>query len=157
MKDRATAHRSWKVSALAPLIVLACACGPIQLLPGGPLRGEVVSGPVADWSFSDAYTLVELETRPAWPHSVTVICVAASGNLYVPSINPQGKRWVRFVTEDPRTRLRIGDKVYLTRALRVTDEAEIEAVRAAFLAKYKPESPPPRDANIWLFRMEPRT
>ncbi len=49
--------------------LLGGACGPqgpLGILPGGPLAGEVVEAPVADWSFTDAHLTVALETRGRW-------------------------------------------------------------------------------------------
>ena len=76
------------MAALALGLLLA-ACGPqgpMGILPGGPLAGEVVPGPIDDWSFTDDQATVAIETRgDLVDHSVTVLCTAYAGHLYVPS------------------------------------------------------------------------
>jgi len=46
--------RTLRATALPPvLLLLATACGgPVSMMPGGALRGEVVEEPVDDWSFA---------------------------------------------------------------------------------------------------------
>ncbi len=143
--------------ALAGVGALLLACGPIGPVPGGPLRGEVVSGPVEDWSFSDEHTLIAVETRPGFPHSVTTICFTHEGHLYVPARDGASKRWTRFVLADPHVRLKIGDKVYLGRAVRVDDLVADEGLIASAGRKYPRLGELSREelAGVWLFRIEP--
>jgi hypothetical protein len=149
---------------------LAGALEPSERRPGLWLRGELVQGPVADWTFSDADQLVELETRAPWllPHSVTVVCASLGGALYVPSVYrpgeggfPAGRAWNRNVVRDPNVRIRIAGKIYERRALLVTDEAERAAVFAAFAAKYGAwagwhAQPPGERPEIAFVRLDPR-
>jgi hypothetical protein len=77
------------------------------------------------------------------------------------------KRWVRNVEADPRVRLRIGDVLYAGRAVRVTDQAEADAVARASLRKHVGLDaqgarallgpPPPGDdrAELWTWRVDP--
>jgi hypothetical protein len=148
--------------SIRPLLavgLLVAGCGwiePIGPLPGGRLGGEVVREPVNDWSFTDAHDTIAVETRPDDPYSVTVWCFTHGGHLYVPSRDPQEKTWVKYVLADDRVRLKIGDKIYERRAVRVTDQAEIEAAAPTLLEKYDLERPPPDEApEVWVFRMEP--
>jgi hypothetical protein len=135
-------------------LALALACEPWGPIPGGRLEGQVVAEPVRDWSFTDAHSTVELETRPADPYSVTVWCVVHDGSLYVPSRYAEKKSWVQYVLDDPRVRLRVGERIYPAAMTRVRDPEEIEAVVPALVAKY--DLGPPEEGeeeDVWLFRL----
>ena len=92
----------------------------------------------------------EIETRKLYwiPHSVTIVCAATDGKLYVGARNPDGKRWVTNVDRDPEVRLKIGDRVYELRLVPVESADVREAVFSAYSAKYgwstsAPEERPP--------------
>jgi hypothetical protein len=151
------------------LVIYYFAVGPVALIAGGPLRGDVISRSVDDWSFTDSVAEVQLETRDGWlPYSVTTWCISHAGNLYIPSRNAAGKRWVANVVRDARVRVRIGDSVYERRAVRVTDPTESDPLMSLLLEKYLgievEEGGPIREpagegearAEIWMFRMDPR-
>jgi len=73
---------------LGVLAVLSLfACQPKDRRPGLWLSGDVETAPVTDWSFVDAHREIFVETRSRYgiPHSVTTVCVAHNGTLYVPS------------------------------------------------------------------------
>lgn len=140
--------------------------GPLGVLPGGPLAGEVVEARVDDWSFTDAHLTVAIETRGRWiDHSVTVLCTAHGGHLYVPSRNPRRKRWVQNVLRDPRVRIGVAGRVYPGVAERVSSLEEAEPVARAQLLKYvgieaeqvRPLLDPPQPgddrAEVWIFRV----
>jgi hypothetical protein len=146
------------------LPVLFTLAGPLGPFPGGRLSGDVAdTGTVASWDFVDDTETCQLESNPADPHSVNTWCTGHSGNLYVPTSMilgpkiPTERGWVQNVQADPRVRVRIGERVYEARAVRVTRDDEIEAVRAALEKKYALD-PADRDAEreIWYYRMEPR-
>jgi hypothetical protein len=110
----------------AALIVLTCllGCGgPFLLFPGGALRGEVVEQPVADWSFADD-RFIDVEVRPADPYSVEINYFVRDGRLYIDPA--EGRRWLEYIREDPRVRVRLGGRVYSARAVLVEDPAERE-------------------------------
>ena len=46
------------------------------LVSGRALSGTLVTSPVDNWSFTDEHEFIAVETRPAAPHSVTVVCAA---------------------------------------------------------------------------------
>jgi hypothetical protein len=157
--------------ALAGVAALALACGPWGpqgILAGGPFAGAADAGSPADWSFSDAHPLVAIETRgPLLRHTVTILCVAAEGRLYVMARHAPRKRWVQNLERDPRVRLRVGSTVYAGRAVRVGAGPEGEAVARAFLRKYvgidapeaRPLAGPPAAgddrAEVWTWRIDP--
>lgn len=149
------------VCLVAALIVLR----QIGLDPQGPrpglwLRGEVVTTPVSDWSFTDKYETIFVQTRTWYglPHSVTVGCTAYGGRLYVGSSYREGvefphdRLWNKNVMRDPRVRLKIGTEIYDRTLTPVTDATEKAAVLAANFKKYPR---PPAGNTIHVFRVEP--
>lgn len=155
--------------ALAVLLAL-CGCGPQGpqgVLPGGPLAGDAVRDPVADWRFSDDDATVAIETGAGWlRHSVTVLAVAVGPHLYVPSRQGGPKRWVRNALAEPRVRIGVDGRVYAGRAVRVADPAEADTFARAFLVKYlgieagevrmmlEPPAAGDDRMELWLFRIE---
>ena len=49
--------------------------------PGLWLKGELVSTPVTDWSFTDKIPLIQIQTNSPYllPHSVTINCISYKG------------------------------------------------------------------------------
>jgi hypothetical protein len=97
------------------------------------LTGNLVTGPVSDWSFTDQVQVVELETHPWYliPHSVTIFCVNHNGHLYLSSIvapgvpsYPHSRRWNEAVAHDPHVRIKIGNNLYDRTLTYVTDPVE---------------------------------
>lgn len=140
-------------SALAVLALLA-ACGPVARFPGGRLRGELVTEPVSDWSFSDAFQTIAVETRPVFPHSVTTLCFTHEGELYVPAAGASRKKWTHYVLDDPNVRVKIGDKVYLAKVT-VLHDAFPPALRESARKKY-PRIGSGEVPDLWVFRVESR-
>jgi len=150
-------------------VFLLAACEPKERRPGLWLSGELAAEPVTDWSFADDVPEIFVETRTWYgiPHSVTTVCVAHNGTLYVPSVYfeggefPDARFWNRNVVRDPRVRLKIGERIFERQAVLVEDPAEWNEVLAAFGRKMpfwndlaaKPESERPK---IIFLRMDPR-
>jgi hypothetical protein len=132
------------------------ACGPIGPISGGKLDGQLVTTPVADWSFSDASKTVALESRPDDPYSVNVWAVADGPRLYLAAGKGLETKWAKFVLADPRVRVRIDGKIYELRAVEVTDDAQKQAVRALYQKKYAYAPKPEDAAKAVLFRLDPR-
>jgi len=151
------------------LVVFASGCmDPKDRRPGLGLRGDVVEKAIDDWSFSDAFQEVFLETATWYfvPHSVTTVCAGIGDRLYVPSIYYAGgqwpnKYWNSNVVSDPRIRLEMGDEIYELDAVVVDDPQEFQAALQALAAKYpfwqemlsKPESERP---DMAMVRLDPR-
>ncbi len=155
--------------ALIGLLLLFAACEPQDRRPGLWLSGELVTAPVDDWSFTDEIGEIFVETRTWYgiPHSVTTVCVAHDGSLYVPSVYldggefPDARYWNRNVVRDPRVRLKIGDRLYERKAVLVEDPEEWDAVFAAFgrkspFWKQLGDTPAAERPRIVFFRMDPR-
>jgi hypothetical protein len=125
--------------------------------------------PVSDFSFVEGVPEIFLETRTWYgvPHSVTVVCVAVGGRLYVPSVYrergefPDERFWHRNVARDPRVRLEIAGRIYEREAVLVRDPAEWSAVLDAF-ARSSPfwkrlaEQPEAERPKLYFLRMDPR-
>lgn len=130
--------------------------GPLGPIPGGPMTGERAAEPAADWSFAVDRDTVEVEVNPVAPRSVTVWIVGHEGTPYLPAAFGSRKRWARQLAADGRTVLRVDGTLYERQAVRVTDEALLEELRAELIRKYEldPEgsfSGP----ETWFFRLDP--
>ena len=71
--------------------------------PGLWLSGNLVTIPVADWSFTDNIRTLKLQTNTWYliPHSVTIWCIAYNRQLYAASFGAAVRSWpvVIFATE----------------------------------------------------------
>jgi len=136
---RSSAWRSFGRAAVILLIAVSVSgCEPSDRRPGLWLRGEVVSPLPDDWSFTDAYKEIFVQVHtPYWlPHSVTIWCGQVDGNLYIGARDPDSKKWPGWLEENHNIRLKIGDKLYDVVAMDITSENTLNAVRAAYAAKY---------------------
>ena len=143
--------RSWLLVALALVLT---GCGPLVMIPGGELSGEVVSSP-ADWAFTDAIDTVQLETRPEDPYSVNVWAVSARGALYIAAGGGAESEWARHIAADPRVRLRADGRLYELRAERTDSDEERSAFLEAAQAKYDFEPSEDETDGAVLFRLTP--
>ena len=116
---------------LVLLLVVARITGlePTTRRPGLWLKGEPVTTPVADWSFTDKVQNIQIQTN-SWyllPHSVTINCISYRGQLYLYSFYaagltyPHGRIWNEDVARDPHVRIKIGDKLYDRTLVLATD------------------------------------
>ena len=150
------------VVCLVLLLVLLSITGfePRQRTPGLWLKGNLVTTPVTDWSFTDQVSQVEVQTRSRFliPHSVTTYCVALNGQLYLDSFYPpgveypHGRSWNENVARDPHVRLKIGDSLYDVTLVHDTDPADKAAVLQLVAKKYPQLKIPPPE-RVQLFRV----
>ena len=147
-------------AALAVLRVVGL--NPKERRPGLWLTGEIVATPVTDWSFTDQYQTIYVQTR-SWyglPHSVTTTCTAYDGKLYLTSVYrpglefPRDRLWNRNVMRDPHVRLKIGTEVYDQTLALVTERAEKDAVLGAKARKY-PRLAGADQSRTYVFRVQP--
>ena len=134
---------------------------PHERRPGLWLRGERVTTPIDDWSFTDKYPTIFVQTR-SWyglPHSVTTSCVAYGNQLYLTSVYRPGARfprdrlWNKNIMRDPHVRLKIGHQLFDRTLVLVTDPAERDAVLAAKANKY-PAARATDKSRVYLFRVQ---
>jgi hypothetical protein len=131
--------------------------GPIAIIPGGPLRsGEWVEPTPADWRFAKDLGEIELQLESQSTSRTTWI-LARDGVAYVPcSLSfPPGKDWYVRAQEDGRAVLRIGGRRYKVLLTRDDDPTLPAFARPEVERKYG--APPPTDAGVLFFRVEPRT
>jgi len=161
-------RRYWRFVVFTFVLAALVACEPHDRRPGQWLRGEVVTGPVTDWSFSNDVDEIFVETATWYgvPHSVTTTVVTSNGTLYVPSLYYEGgdfpneRLWNRNIARNPHVRLKIGEKIYPRIAALVTDADERKRVLAAFAAKYDRwremlKDGEPVTPKLILLRMDP--
>ncbi len=146
------------VVCLILLLVVLSVTGlePHDRTPGLWLKGNLVTTPVTDWSFTDKIPTVKLQTQSPYllPHSVTINCIAYNGQLYLSSVYPAGtpRSWNDNVMRDPHVRIKIGNDVYDRTLSLVTDPAEKEGVLQARAKKY-PQLKVPPNATIHIFHV----
>src|ERR1035441_451779 len=93
---------------LVLLVLSVTGLDPKDRRPGLWLKGDLVTTPVTDWSFTDKIQTVKVQTRTWYllPHSVTTFCVAYNGQLYLTSVYrpgieyPHGRNWNANVARD---------------------------------------------------------
>lgn len=130
---------------------------PVFILAGKRVSGDEATYP-ADWSFTNDYPTIFVESRPDDPHSVTTSCWLHEGALYIPAQSGSTKSWTHYVLDDPRVRIKVGDTVYLARLDRVGED-RIPRLVASRAEKYPPAvDSNPQDApkDVWVFRVSDR-
>jgi len=145
---------------LLPVVASMTGFEPRQRTPGLWLKGNLVTTPVTDWSFTDQVSTVEVQTRTwyLFPHSVTTYCVSYNGQLYLDSFYPpgveypHGRSWNENVARDPHVRLKIGNNLHDVTLVHVTDPAEKAALRELKAKKY-PQLKIPADSRVQLFHV----
>lgn len=133
---------------------------PRQRTPGLWLKGNLVTTPVTDWSFTDQVSTVEVQTRTWYliPHSVTTYCAAYHGQLYLDSFYPpgvgypHGRSWNENVARDPHVRLKIANNLYEVTLSHDTDPADKAAILELVAKKY-PELKIPPAERVQLYRV----
>jgi len=122
--------------------------------PGLWLKGEVVTTPVSDWTFTDKIQTVKIQTRTPFllPYSVSIWCAVYNNNLYVTSY--RGRRWVEDIIRDPQVRLKIGGQLFDRTLSLVSDPDEKAAVLQAKGKKY-PQWTVPSVSKATVFRVLP--
>ena len=134
--------------------------GPHGNTPGLWLKGDLVTTPVTDWSFTDKIETANVQTRTWYliPHSVTTYCASYNGQLYLTSIYragltyPHGRSWNEDVARDPHVRIKLGDQLYDRTLTLVTDPAERAGVLAAKRKKY-PQQKIPATSTVIVFHV----
>ena len=150
------------LACLLLLLVVARITGfePNGRRPGLWLKGDLVTTPVSDWSFTDKIQNVKIQTNTRYllPHSVTINCVSYKGRLYLDSFYaagltyPHGRSWNEDVARDPHVRIKIGDQLYDRTLAYVTDPAERAGVIEAKRKKY-PQQKIPATSTINVFHV----
>ncbi|MGH0029562.1 MAG: nitroreductase/quinone reductase family protein [Myxococcota bacterium] len=140
-------------TALVLLALALGACnGPTGLLPGGRLDGETAPAP-EDWGFAGDHGTAQLETRPGDPYSVNLVYTVVGGAVYVNAGDTETE-WVRNMTANPQVRLRVDGALYDLRAVRVTDDAELDAFAEAWTSQSMFRRDPRQlDGEAYVYRL----
>lgn len=143
-----------QVLALFAMIAFTAGCGPILLFPGGALEGAEAPAPT-DWGFAEEISTIQLETRPEDPYSVNIWAVGLDDQLYV---HAGGSRsaWVEHMEANPLVRAQVGDRLFLLRASRVSDEEEFARFANVYEGKYGSRPRNENIAEIYLYRLGAR-
>lgn len=137
------------------LLVAFVGCGPIVMIPGGKLSGEVTPAP-DNWAFTDSIDTVQLETRPSDPYSVNVWAIAVDDDIFVIAGSGLETTWASYLTKDDRVRLRVADSIYELRATPDNGEATREAVLLAVQKKYDFDAEGEDTGQAIVFRLDER-
>lgn len=128
--------------------------GPLPFMSGGALSGEERPAP-EQWALDEDFATVQLETRPEAPYSVNISYVQIGGRLYINAGDTE-KKWVVHMESNPLVRLRTGDVIYLARAERVVDPAEISEFGDAWVSRSMFLRHPDDLGEVWVYRLVPR-
>jgi len=129
--------------------------GPLSLIPGGPLSGgELVAGPVEDWSFATSVELIEFQLAADSTSRTTWILVE-DGQAYIPcSLGfPPGKDWHLRALEDGRSIVRVLGKRYEVTLGRIDNAPLASKLKSIVAEKY--DGGPPGDSEVWFFALNP--
>ena len=144
--------------------------GPMEIAPGGAFTsGELVSGE-PDWSFAKDLNSVEFQTMNPVSSRTTFIMIH-DNRVFIPSgymTTWWGKIWKQWpyqVMEDDRAILRIDEKLYNRKLVRITDDPALPGVMAELARKYGGafETTPEMMMEVvesdylWIFELAPRT
>ena len=151
------------IAALVVLRVVGVNPGRIAGPACGWSGGDVVTTPVSDWSFTDKYPTIFLETHPWYmvAHSVTIACVSRTAAsfistlLFLPGMPfPGGKAWTSAIDKNSRVRVKIGNQLYDGTAIVVNDPAQVATLNQAY-AKKTPGPPPANGAVTYYYHFVP--
>jgi hypothetical protein len=110
--------------------------GPVPVLPGGALRGELATEPVEDWSFAWRWHSVDVESRVGLlPYSRSCWYAVHEGAFYLLLPRLFGEGLQERIEQDRRLRIRLGGRVYTVLAEPVTDPARIGPLLAPMLRR----------------------
>lgn len=140
---------------LSMLSLLVIGCGPIVMIPGGTLSGDVTAIPKS-WTFLDDVETIQLETRPTDPYSVNLWAVEFEGAVYVVAGSGPQTTWAQHIQDDPRVRLRVNRSIYELRAVEANNEGNRELFLAAAKKKYDFEPESEDVSKAVLYRLDPR-
>ena len=109
-----------------------------------------------DWSFTEDYGTVQIETRPTDPYSVNVWGVGVNRSFYVAASDASDAAWARAIEAEPQVRLRVGEDIYPLLAQRIEYPQELAVVTDAYIDKYGGERERSFIRHAWVFRLDSR-
>lgn len=133
------------------LLIFAGCEGPFVFMSGGALTGTVGEVP-ATWQLPEASAMAQLETRPEDPYSINLVYVQLNNNLYVYAGDTR-TNWVKHIEENPLVRIRIGETIYQTRAVRIENREEITEFAAFWASRSMFQRDPMQFEEVWLYQL----
>jgi hypothetical protein len=143
-----------RLLALLLGLALSACNGPLPFLSGGKLAGTSAPAP-ADWSSVPDSGTAQLETRPDDPYSVNLVYTVVAGRVYINAGDTE-TNWVKHIAANPDVRLRIDGTLYVLRAERVGDRAEIAAFGAAWTSQSMFRRDPAKLDPVFVYRLVSR-
>jgi hypothetical protein len=107
-----------RVVGILVLIALSGCQTAFLTLPGKQLSGEAIS--TSSFKFASGFSLLQLEVRPAKPYSIWLRVVMKADELYIDAA--PNRRWHKYLKDDSRVRVKLGNNIYPADAVLVTDE-----------------------------------
>jgi hypothetical protein len=130
--------------------------GPIAVLPGGPMSGEVATSDFPGFG-DQAGGVLEFQVSGWRPSSRTVIGMMVDGDLYIPAVAAERKWWPAQALADPNVIIRHNGVLYPRTAARVTDPDLMARLRD--IARNSDTALPPETMaaeTTWFFNLAPR-
>ena len=87
------------------------------------------------WSVADSTDTVQIETRLTDQYSINIWAASTGKDLYI-ATGPDGATWTSYIEDSPMVRLRVRQRVYLLKAISISDVAERKKVSSAYVKKY---------------------
>lgn len=153
------------VTAAITLFAARFADGPWAIISGGSFSSGQVVAEVPDWAFIRDRQEVEFELVSTGRSRVTWIA-EAEGRIFIPSgymnstIGKIWKQWPVHAEADGRAILRVDDRLYPRRLVRVKDDPILAKVRSELSRKYTGGGAVPHSEiasnNLWIFEMVKR-
>ncbi|MCP5057757.1 MAG: hypothetical protein GY937_13690 [bacterium] len=110
--------------------------GPVRIIPGGALRGEVMTEPIPDWSMIGSTQYVDVESRARWlPYSRSTWFMVLDGELFILLPRLFGTGLEDRLQEDPSVRIRIEGRVYAGRVSLVSDGQKLGSLLSPLLRR----------------------
>ena len=133
--------------------------GPVGFFSGGPFQsGEIVAGPVADWSFAKDIPTIEFQLVEP-PRSRTTWIVVDGDKAFIPCGVPNfrlWKHWPHEAIQDGRAVLRIDGKRYPVQLTKIEDRGLAETLSGIVDGKYHVRAPGEDADSVWFFEIASR-
>jgi hypothetical protein len=144
------------VGLLVAALIFWFSC-PCDRLPGGPLKGELVSAPISDWSFANDAPLCQIQVAAIIPWSVNLNCMSAGGQLYLSCARCEGKFWSSAALDNASGYIGISGKVYPVSMVRVLDAEILDIAWRSRAQKVGRGQGVPRADHWWSFSLTSRS
>jgi hypothetical protein len=161
-----TINRLWKktvylsasliaLGLLAATLIFWFSC-PCDRLLGGPLKGELVSAPVSDWSFANDAPLCQVQVAAIIPWSVNLNCMSEGGQLYLSCARCEGKFWSSAALDNANGYIAMSGNIYPVAMVRILDNETLDIAWRNRAQKVGRGRVLPRADHWWSFSLTSR-